>query len=862
MNLLPRVSLLSAAVSAALCLSHPLHAQESTQPHVSEGDAVSVVGYRQQSQRAIDTKRDTPTIAEFITQDDSGQNPDYNIADAFRRAPGVFAVFDEDEGRYAAVRGLNPDYSLVTLNGLQLASSDQNSRRVLIEQVPASAVSRLDVIKALMPNLDGNAIGGLLNLRTRSAFDADGTYFTAQALGGWYDSRAVPGDDKLSYRGDATFSTRFGADDQFGIVLSGSYLERTRDQERLIANGYAYYDMAGNPVANPMAASGPLGRVVKDYRFSNYTLTSQRFGGSATLEYKPGNHMYASLYYSHYTQDDDETRYNFLLSPVGNPSFQSPDRGSVAGGNPTYQATRYVISKPIDTAQGRFAYNFENSRLDARVSWSRARWDETGPDVAFRAKDNSQLGYSFTTSGVPDFSFLNPGYMADPSNFTLKSISSSDFNVRETVKDSLVDYVHDVGESWSISTGGKLRNVERTVTRYQPSWTALESIDLDRFVLGDRNYVPPYSSIPVLLPDRAGLWDYMRRNPGQFSLNEPASSISAVASNYRFDEDVRAVYLAATRQAERYRLTFGARYEWTEVDVERAQRSGNTVVAVREQSEYGNFLPSAVLDFDITPDLKFRAGISRAIGRPNQSDLAGSESRSESANEVIVSRSNPDLKPRKSTNFDVALEYYFDGNDGLASAGFFVRDIDDEIFRGTRRYEEDGVTWQVTEPQNLESARLTGFEVNLVKNVFEFLPGWLQGLGASANFTWIDTDASIVMANGSLREVDMLTQQPSRLMNVSIFYRNGGFESRLSYARTGRNYQTLSTATPVEDILLKPFDQLDLQLRYRYNRHLQFVLEGRNLLNEDAENTFAWFGEEREINQHGRGFWAGVSYNF
>src|SRR5690606_32072268 len=127
-----------------------------------EVETIVVTGYRQQNQRAIDTKRDMPLIAEFITQDDSGQNPDYNIADAFRRAPGVFAVFDEDEGRYAALRGLNPDYSLVTLNGLQLASSDQNSRRVLIEQIPASAVSRLDVIKTLTPGLDGNAIGGLL----------------------------------------------------------------------------------------------------------------------------------------------------------------------------------------------------------------------------------------------------------------------------------------------------------------------------------------------------------------------------------------------------------------------------------------------------------------------------------------------------------------------------------------------------------------------------------------------------------------------------------------------------------------------------------------------------------------------------
>ena len=71
----------------------------------------------------------------------------------------------------------------------------------------------------------------------------------------------------------------------------------------------------------------------------------------------------------------------------------------------------------------------------------------------------------------------------------------------------------------------------------------------------------------------------------------------------------------------------------------------------------------------------------RSIGRPNQSDLAGGESRSDIGGVISVSRPNPELKPRRADNFDLSLEYYFDGGNGLLSAGVFHKNIKDEIFR-------------------------------------------------------------------------------------------------------------------------------------------------------------------------------------
>ncbi|KAK0359454.1 hypothetical protein LTR94_031244, partial [Friedmanniomyces endolithicus] len=103
----------AAAAPAAAQQAQPAAAADQ----VSEVEEIVVVGYRAQNQRSVAAKRDDARIGEFLNSDDIGQQPDYNIADSMRRVPGVQTVFDEDEGRYVSVRGLNPSYTLGGLDG-------------------------------------------------------------------------------------------------------------------------------------------------------------------------------------------------------------------------------------------------------------------------------------------------------------------------------------------------------------------------------------------------------------------------------------------------------------------------------------------------------------------------------------------------------------------------------------------------------------------------------------------------------------------------------------------------------------------------------------------------------------------------
>lgn len=172
--------------------------------------------------------------------------------------------------------------------------------------------------------------------------------------------------------------------------------------------------------------------------------------------------MRASLHCSHYTQDDDETRYGQVVTPVGAPQITSPSTGGV-----TQARVKFVISKPIDVAQARVAYDFGRGKLDVRGSFSQAKWDERGPGIAFLTAATAQLGYRYGLDGVPSISFLNPDYLANPGNYPLTTSNSVNFNVRERVKDVQADYTLDLNDSWAITLGGKFKEPENSIAAFK-----------------------------------------------------------------------------------------------------------------------------------------------------------------------------------------------------------------------------------------------------------------------------------------------------------------------------------------------------------------------------------------------------------
>ena len=166
--------------TSALCAPGMVFAQDTA---VEE---IVVTGQREAQRAAIEVKREEFVVADVVSADDIGKLPDHNTAAALRRIPGVSVMEDQGEPRFPILRGLRSTYNRTTVDGAVVASVDESGRTVPLDIVPSVMAGRLEVVKTVTPENDGNAIGGVIAVNTRSAFDHNGPFFNSVASYGDY----------------------------------------------------------------------------------------------------------------------------------------------------------------------------------------------------------------------------------------------------------------------------------------------------------------------------------------------------------------------------------------------------------------------------------------------------------------------------------------------------------------------------------------------------------------------------------------------------------------------------------------------------------------------------------------------------
>ena len=130
---------------------------------------VVITGVLQGQQKAINQQKAADNIKNVVSADQIGRFPDPNVAEALQRVPGVNIERDQGEGRYVLVRGLAPQFTNISINGEQIPSPEAGARFVALDAVPADQLASIEVTKAITPDMDGDAIGGNVNLITRTA---------------------------------------------------------------------------------------------------------------------------------------------------------------------------------------------------------------------------------------------------------------------------------------------------------------------------------------------------------------------------------------------------------------------------------------------------------------------------------------------------------------------------------------------------------------------------------------------------------------------------------------------------------------------------------------------------------------------
>ena len=362
----------------------------------------------------------------------------------------------------------------------------------------------------------------------------------------------------------------------------------------------------------------------------------------------------------------------------------------------------------------------------------------------------------------------------------------------------------------------------------------------------------------------------MRPTP-RFAFDELTTGQNSVEQDLTADERVIAGYGMVHVDFARANLVAGVRLEATRADYAASELifanavfSGRTIPATGS-TDYVDVLPGVHVNFFPTSKLTVRAAWTNTLGRPAYADLAPinvlDEVQDTDGSFVgSLNAGNSELKPYRSMNLDLSIEYYI--SSGLLSIAPFYKQIDNPIY--DRSTTETNVVhngrlyarfWLV-KPENGERSHIGSVEFNY-QTTFSRLPSPFDGLGANANYTWTDSAVTLVDRDGDLP----FFKQSDHIGNAALLYRKYGIEGQVALSFQGPALGSVGVNSD-GDIYADWYRPLDAKVSFPISRLLRGFVEGRNL-NDAPRIRYAATPERRTAHEiYSRDFYAGIDWRF
>jgi TonB-dependent receptor len=834
---------------------------------------LTVTGLRRGQVRSVNEKRQALTVLDAVSADEIGKLPDLNVAESTQRIPGVTIRTDRGEGRFVSIRGTAPNRNNVTFNG-QVVASAAGTRATALDLVPAEMVSSIEVSKAILPDQDANSLGGQVNVNTLTAFDRDERIFSGFLFGMVHQETTNWGDPGLPFRGNVIYGDRFGADDAWGYVVSGSVSRRTFNTA--ISSPAEWEDVDG------IAAPNEFEREVEDNdRF--------RYSVNANLDFRPTQRTeaYARVHYSQLDEQFTNTEIQF----GGDPVPASATSGRLEGIEAQLDIPTTEIGEELAAITLGLDQEFgANTTLNLSGTYSRGVRDR----LTFQPEWGEDQDFSLAYDLSGDFETLDFDDLAAASNpanylYTEMDIEFEDLveNTYQLGGDLRWDF-RSGGNVGFLKFGGQFRLRDKDIDRNENPWAAGDSpLDLTQFAMGTPNPLQGGGRVTVTGNVDQFLDFFDRNSPAGefFDLDPVESAEEEVEVDAIVTEDVYAGYVMGNIQLGELTATGGLRVEATTTTSERYRfvnddSFDNAAISLQEaENDYVNVLPSLHLVYRLSDQLQLRGAWSNTIGRPDYDELAAFqeiefEEREPGVWEGAIEEGNPELEPLKAMNFDVSLEYY-PGPGSILSVGAFHKQVDDPIytFVSTQRdlfgrdftipvqeipNFDDRFFEQVefVQLRNADEGSVSGLEFSY-QQLFDFLPGRLSGLGIVSNLSLMTSDVTVP---GRENEDIPFFDQSDVVYNIAPYYQYGGLELRAAF-----NYQSEYIFGVAED----GFDDEYGDERFTVDLTGRFELQGgrlqlnayvRNLTNE-AEREFQGVQDRRIFHAlTGRTFEFGVSF--
>jgi TonB-dependent receptor len=791
---------------------------------------------------AINRTRTAENILQVLPTEVITSLPNANVADAIGRLPSITLERDEGEGKYVQIRGTEPRYSNVTIDGVNVPAPESGVRQIKLDVIPSDIVESVEINKTLLANMDGDGIGGSVNLRTKTA--GEQPTVSIFGLGGYTPILNGRG----ATQSGGTIGKRFGADKKLGLLIGGTYDWNGRGIDDIEPAPTAIQCDPGN--CGSPSATAPYYPTYSTMDIREYEYYRARWGFDGSMDYKFNDHssIYVRGLYSHF----DNFGSRWVLTPTINSFTTNPDQGG-PDGNMSYNAQ---VRRPVQVigsivAGGR--HDFRTSWLTWEVAASRASTEDHGYMTANFAPvdpasplNNVQFLFNDSNPNRPKFIPQNGVNIYDWTQYFWQTVDNSKTYSPQVNLQAAASFAQQYtwgGHYGAFEFGAKFRNAHKFQNSNDIYYNVNDptTLPLSTFPISftNNNYYNGSYQTGALINFNT-VRSYFMNNPSAFTIDENTTHQSNDPNNFDLIERVVAGYLMNTINFNRIRLYTGLRFESTTEDVLGYQvnvdSNGNYVSTSRLTSNSSHVvpLPSAELRYALTSESALRFAYGRGIARPNFGDLAPYLVRDDQHMKIDVG--NPNLKATYADNIDVLYEQYLKPL-GMIQGGWFYKHITDPIYSVQSPVTTGTFAgYEQVQPLNGSHAWLWGFEVAYQQRM-TYLPGYLSSLGISANYSYTKSKAYGVPGRS---DNPPLQRQAPNTFNISPTYDRGRVSVRmgLSYNQANvfqYNYQDgapLGTTGPNGDVYLYTHFQVDAQGSYRLPKGFSVVVYGLNLTNQ------------------------------
>ena len=788
---------------------------------------VIATSYLDGQAKSLNLQKKSLNITNMVSADQVGKFPDANIGDAMKRIPGITMQYDQGEARFGIIRGTAPGLNSVMINGERVPSAEGETRAVQLDLIPSDMIQSIEVNKSVTPDMDADAIGGAVNLKTREA--SSQTRISATAASGY-----TPLTDKPIWTGGLVFGKRF-FDDKLGLVLSSSYNYREFGSDNI-------------------EAEWDEDDYVKELQIRKYRVTRERKSIAANFDFKL-NEKHTFYLKGMYSQRNDwENRYKLKME------FDEPNENGISEGKDTkiYVETKggsdrdRVKNQRLEDQRTRFfSLGAKHDFSDIlKVNWtaSIAKASEERPDeryIAYEYEGEEDDNDEYISGSSPRVrnNFSNPRRPkaslidgADYSKFKLADLYEEQQYTEEIDKNLRIDFEMPLSDVFTLKYGARYRGKEKMrdnrLNENESKVFEDKYETMDLFPTSNQtseDFMPGSEYKSGEFPTREALGSL---NPAIFTKKD----YEKVAENYEATENISAGYVMGTFNLGKLTAMTGLRIENTAIEYtgyefnkEKAdeQEDNYKPDVLNNSKNYTNYLPAIHLRYDINDNFPIRFAWTNTLARPKYIDLVPYRLVKEKRESLEIG--NPELEVTKAMNFDLTTEYYFQ-KVGLLSGGLFYKRLNNFIYKYEIDDFKDPVTGdtfdEATQYKNGDNASLYGIEL-AAQHQLDYLPGLLNGFVVYANYTYTESEANYPHRE----EKTALEGTAGHTWNASLAYEKGGFNARISANYTNSYIDELGDEAFEDEYYDQQFF-LDINASYAINNNWRVFAEAKNLTNQ------------------------------